>query len=102
MCNLACCRLAGHPGLADRRGEHYLFTRAHEVAQLRAQPTTSLRLHDVHQKLLAARDLASVVRRGLNDLAEPGAPAPTFAHLETWLSLLARAEQLKAATASLK
>ncbi len=102
VCNLACCRLAGHPGLADRRGEHYLFTRAHEVAQLRAQPTTSLRLHDVHQKLLAARDLASVVRRGLNDLAEPGAPAPTFAHLETWLSLLARAEQLKAATASLK
>lgn len=101
VCGLACCRLAGHPGLADRRGEHYLFSRAQEVQQLRAQPTTSLRLHEVHQELLAARDLASVARRGLNDLADPDAPAPTFAHLETWLSLLARAEQLKAAVASI-
>jgi hypothetical protein len=100
VCNLACCRLAGHPGLADRRGEHYLFSRAKEVEQLRAQPTTSLQLHDVHQKLLAARDLASVAKRSLNDLADPDAPAPTFAHLETWLSLLARAEQLKASMAS--
>lgn len=96
VCNLACCRLAGHPGLADRRGEHYLFSRVHEVEQLRAQATSNLRLHDVHQKLLAARDLASVARRGLDDLADADAPAPTFAHLETWLSLLARAEQLKA------
>lgn len=100
VCNLACCRLAGHPGLQDRRGEHYLFSRAHEVEQLRSLPTTNFRLHDVHQRLLAARDLASVARRGLDDLADPDAPSPTFAHLETWLSLLARAEQLRTASAS--
>lgn len=96
VCDLGCCRHAGQPGLEDRRGEHYLFSRAHEVEQLRALPTTNFRLHDVHQKLLAARDLASVARRGLNDLADPEAPAPSFTHLDTWLSLLARAEQLKA------
>lgn len=100
VCNLACCRLAGHPGLTDRRGEHYLFSRVHEVEQLRKQPTSSLRLHDIHQKLLAARDLASVARRSLRDLGDPSAPTPAFAHLETWLSLLARAEQLKAAMAA--
>ncbi len=40
-----------------------------------------------------------VARRGLNDLADPDARAPTFAHLETWLSLLAHVEQLKTAVA---
>ncbi len=32
-------------------------------------------------------------------LADPDAPVPTFAHLETWLSLLAHVEQLKTAVA---
>lgn len=99
VCNLGCCRVAGHAGLVDRRGEHYLFSRVHEVEQLQAQPTSSLRLHEVHQHLLAARDLAAVARRGLKDLGDSEAPAPTFSHLETWLSLLARAEQLKATEA---
>jgi hypothetical protein len=94
VCNLACCRIAGHVGLVDRRGEHYLFTRVNEVERLRAQPTRSLRLHEVHQHLLAARDLGAVARRALLELADANAPAPSFAHLETWLSLLARAEQL--------
>lgn len=94
VCNRACCRIAGHTGLVDRRGEHYLFTRVNEVERLRAQPTRSLRLHEVHQHLLAARDLAGVARRALLELGDANAPAPNFAHLETWLSLLARAEQL--------
>lgn len=99
VCNLPCCRLAGHPGLADRRGEHYLFSRSYEVEQLRHQPTSSLRLHDVHQRLLAARDLAAVARRSLREAAGPKGPVQDFAHLETWLSVLSRAEQLRAAMA---
>jgi len=107
MQGVSLLRPANHPKytggsrLIDRRGEHYLSSRVHEVEQLRAQPTSSLRLHEVHQHLLAARDLAAVARRGLKDLGDSEAPAPTFSHLETWLSLLARAEQLKATEAPL-
>lgn len=53
----------------------------HQVEQLRAQPTTDLRLHDIHQHLLAARNLASVrLRDGARTAFEEGTPTPRPAH----------------------
>jgi hypothetical protein len=92
VCNRPCCRLASQGALVDRRGEHYLFTRADEVSQLRREPTSSIRFNSIHQKVLAARSLAEVARRGLEDVR---GQSPSFHHLETWLGLLSRVQQLR-------
>lgn len=92
VCNHPCCRGTGQAGLADRRQEHYLFTRTREVQHLRDRPTQRLRLHDLYQTLLAARDLATITAAALRATPGPQNP-PTFAHLDTWLGLIARAHQ---------
>ena len=99
VCTHGCCAFSTQDQLVDRRSEHYLYTRVAQVAELREDTTRSYRLHRVHQRLLAARDLASLARKGLKDLDYSATRPPTFAHLDTWLSLLARAEQLAAEAA---
>lgn len=92
VCNHPCCRGIGQTGLADRRQEHYLFTRTCEVQHLRNRPTQRLRLHDLYQSLVAARDLAAVPTTALRASPSRETP-PSFTHLDTWLGLIARAHQ---------
>jgi hypothetical protein len=86
-CTLGCCARTGFDGLTKRRRQHYLWTRCNEVDQIRRKPTPQMRVFHIHDGLVDARDHASVVARAL---AAQGLEAPDFAHLDRWLSLLAR------------
>jgi hypothetical protein len=86
-CTLPCCESKGFEGLADRRRQHYLRVRTSEVGALRRSPTGPMRLHEVHNDLVTARDHADVVRRAL--LARD-VPVPSFDHLDRWLAVLSR------------
>jgi hypothetical protein len=87
ICKELCCRWRGWEGLAKRARPHYLRVRMSEVAALAALPTAEMRVHHVHEGLVRARDDAQVVQRML--AARPGS-APDLAHLERWISVLAR------------
>jgi hypothetical protein len=92
-CELGCCRHRGFEDLPDRRRVHYLFTRDAEVAALRDKPD-ALRLEVVHQQLLGAREHARAVRRAF--FAKQITP-PSFEHLDRWIGLLARQDELREA-----
>jgi len=87
VCNLGCCRYRGFDGLPDRRRQHYLWVRNAEVRELAAQATREFRLEHVNERLVQARETASVVTRAL-EAREIG--APRFDHLDRWTGVLAR------------
>jgi hypothetical protein len=91
-CSLGCCQFRGFEDLASRRRAHYLFTRIAEVDAIASRPET-MRVDAVRSQLAAAREHARVARRVLF-AAEDVAP-PSFEHLDRWLGLLARGEQLR-------
>ncbi len=90
-CKRACCRFRGFEDLADRARPHYLWTREGEVDAMRRLSLPSMRMTHIEGELRAARDVATVVRRTLehHDLK-----VPDFGHLDRWLGLLAREQEL--------
>lgn len=94
-CKRSCCRFRGFENFGERARQHYLWTRQGEVEALRKRPVPAMRMTHVESQLRGARDTALVVRRSLEsrDL-----PAPDFTHLDRWLGLLAREEQLALAS----
>lgn len=88
-CTLGCCRFRALEDLPIRARSHYLFVRRAEVDRMRRLPVSAMRLHEVETQLRSARDLGSMLRRSL-----PEAGLPSFAHLDRWLGLLAREQQL--------
>lgn len=89
VCRLGCCRFRALEDLPGRARAHYLYARRSEVDRLRSMPVAAMRLHEVETQLRAARDLAEVARR-----VAPDAGLPSFEHLDRWLGLLAREQQL--------
>lgn len=87
VCNHSCCQYRGYEDLSARRRQHFLCTRDAEVSEVRKRPTTGLRLDFVREQLRDAQETGRVVRRALFDL---GGAAPTFEHLDRWISLLAQ------------
>lgn len=94
VCNYSCCQYRGYEDLPARRRQHFLCTREAEVSEVRMRATTGLRLDFVREQLRDAQETGRVVRRALFDL---GAAAPTFEHLDRWISLLAQ-EQVNRAS----
>lgn len=90
-CNRACCRFRGFEDLASRARPHYLWTRQSEVATLRSLNLPAIRMTHIESQLRAAKDTAAVVRRAL---VQHEVRAPDFGHLDRWLGLLAREQQL--------
>lgn len=86
-CAHGCCRHGGFDELPDRRRQHYLWVRHHEIGELRARPTAGMRIDLVHEQLRDAREAASVVRRALG---RETLDLPNFSHLERWIGVLAR------------
>lgn len=76
----------GFEDLQDRRRQHYLWVREHEVDELRMKSTRAMRIDLIHEQLVSARELGMRVRRAL---AEDGKP-PSFEHLDRWIGLIAR------------
>lgn len=91
-CSLGCCRFRGFEDLASRRRPHYLFTRIAEVEAIAGRPET-MRVDAVRSQLAAAQEHARVARRVL--FAAKDVVPPSFEHLDRWLGLLARGEQLR-------
>ena len=91
VCRRGCCRFRGLETLVERGRQHYLWTRADEVAALRSTPVPAMRLAQVESDLRTAKETAAVVRRALA-LTTPG--LPSFGHIDRWLRLLAREQQL--------
>lgn len=89
VCSLPCCRFGGFEHLADQRREHYLRVRLDEVDRLQSLPPGPLRLDKIRNDFTGARDHARVVERTLR---ERGIAPPRFAHLETWMGVVARLE----------
>ena len=90
-CSLGCCRFRALGELPERARPHYLYVRRSEVDSMRNLGIAAMRLHQIETQLRAARDLGSTVRRALeNEAASP----VEFAHLDTWLGLLAREQAL--------
>lgn len=89
-CTLGCCRFRAIEGLPARARGHYLHVRRSEVDRMRALPVAAMRLHEAESQLRSARDLAATVRRALPDCGG----LPDFGHLDRWLGLLAREQQL--------
>lgn len=87
VCNHSCCQYRGFEDLAARRRQHFLCTRDAEVREVRNRPTAGLRVDHVRERLRDARETGRVVRRALMNL---GAGAPSFDHLDRWISLLAQ------------
>lgn len=86
-CQHGCCVHRGFEDLAERRRQHYLWTRDAEVRTLRALPTESLRVQAVYEQLRSAREHAQVVRR---TLFAKGMKPPSFEHLDRWIAVLGR------------
>jgi hypothetical protein len=93
-CTLGCCRNAGFESLPDRRRQHYLWVRDHEIRQLRARPTESMRIELVLEQLREARESAQLVRRVLRS---DGTSTPNFEHIERWMAVIARERNVSAA-----
>jgi hypothetical protein len=93
-CALGCCQHRGFEDLADRRREHYLWVRAHEVEVLRDTPTDGLRIDLVHEQLRDAREHGAAVRRAL---ASQTNDVPDFDHIDRWIGVLAHEGGLAAA-----
>jgi hypothetical protein len=94
VCTLGCCEHRGFENLAERRRQHYLWVRHHEIGVLRKRPTDGMRLDLVHEQLRDAREVGSVVRRTLKSL---GSDEPTFDHIDRWIAVLARESKMSAA-----
>jgi hypothetical protein len=90
-CKLSCCRFRGFDDLATRAREHYLWTREAEVEALRKLALPAMRMAHVESQLRSARDLAKVVTRVLD---KQDAKVPELGHLERWLGLLAREQEM--------
>lgn len=86
-CTLGCCEHGGFEELPDRRRTHYLWTRHHEIEELRKSPTSGMREDAVHEQLRDAREDGSVVRRVLAGQTDD---LPSFDHLERWMGVLVR------------
>ncbi len=86
VCSLGCCQHRGFEDLQDRRRQHYLWVREHEVDELRRKSTRAMRIDLIHEQLVSARELGMRVRRAL---AKDGKP-PSFEHLDRWIGLIAR------------
>ena len=86
-CTLGCCEHGGFEELPDRRRTHYLWTRHHEIEELRNSPTLGMREDAVHEQLRDAREEAVVVRRTLAGQTDD---LPAFDHLERWIGVLIR------------
>jgi hypothetical protein len=86
-CELGCCRFSGLADLVDRRRQHYLRVRQHEVAEVARLPSRSSRLEVLHGNLLEAREHGLVVARTLR---ARGVDPPSFEHLDRWLGVLSR------------
>lgn len=86
VCELECCRWRDHEDLGGRCREHYLRVRQDEVAQVQRRPTSAMRLSDLHDELVGARELGLVVARSLR---ERGHEPPSFDHLDRWLAVIA-------------
>jgi hypothetical protein len=93
-CTLGCCRNVGFESLPDRRRQHYLWVRDHEVEELRARPTNSMRVEFILEQLREARENAQLVRRLRRD---EGAGAPNFEHIERWMAVIARERDISVA-----
>lgn len=93
-CDYSCCKYRGFEDLASRRRQHFLCTRDTEVADVRNCPTEGLRRDLVRERLRDAQETARVVRRALIGL---GPAAPSFDHLDRWISLLATEQALPTA-----
>jgi hypothetical protein len=88
-CTLGCCRFRALDELPGRARSHYLYTRRREVDRMRSLSVAAMRLHETETQLRAASDLGSVLRR-----AAPDAGLPRLDHLDRWLGLLGREQQL--------
>ena len=91
ICNHSCCQYRGFEDLAARRRQHFLCTRDAEVASIRGTPTEALRRDLICEQLRDAQEMGRIVRRALMDL---GSEAPTFEHLDRWISLLTQEHSL--------
>lgn len=90
-CTLGCCKHRGFEDLAERRRQHYLWVRSHEVELLRECPTEGMRVDLVYEQLRTAREVGAVVNRTLKAHAvEP----PSFDHIDRWIAVLAREASL--------
>ena len=85
-CELACCQWRDQQELGGRCREHYLRVRQDEVAQVERRPTSAMRLSELHDDLVASRELGLVVSRTLRDR---GHEPPRFDHLDRWLAVIA-------------
>jgi hypothetical protein len=86
-CTLGCCKHRGFENLAERRRQHYLWARSHEVDLLREQPTQALRVDLVYEQLRTAHEVGAVVTRTLR---AHGVEPPSFDHINRWIAVLAR------------
>lgn len=93
-CDLECCRWRDQEALGDRCREHYLRVRQDEVSVVERRPTAALRLSDLHDSLVEARDLAIVVSRTLQRRQQQ---PPSFEHLDRWLAVIATLTEMPAA-----
>jgi hypothetical protein len=91
VCRRGCCRFRGMETLAERGRQHYLWSRTAEVGALRDTPVPAMRLARMEADLRSAKETAAAVRRALA-LETPG--FPSFGHIDRWLGLLAREQQL--------
>jgi hypothetical protein len=92
-CTLGCCRFRALEELPERARSHYLFARRTEVDAMRKLSVAAMRLHQIETQLRSARDLGAVVRRAL-----PDAGLSDLGHIDRWLGLLAREQQLALAS----
>jgi len=92
-CTLECCRFRPATDLPARRRQYLLWSRQHELKSLNGS-TPDVRLHQVHQALLAARSTGDRLRRACIDAEiDP----PKLEHLDCWLSVIARSREIQAA-----
>jgi hypothetical protein len=93
-CTLGCCRNYGFESLPDRRRQHYLWVRDREIKELRARPTSAMRVEFVLDRLRDADENSRLVRRILRS---QGADAPSFEHIERWMAVIERGRALSVA-----
>jgi hypothetical protein len=92
-CSLGCCQHRGFDELPDRRRQHYLWVRQHEVNELRDCPTDATRVDWIHERLRDARGAGRAVRKAL---AGEEDDLPRFEHLDRWIGVLGRETELQA------
>ena len=94
VCELACCSWRDQGELGGRSREHYLRVRQDEVARVERRPTSAMRLSDLYDDFVQARELAIVVSRTLRARGEE---SPNFDHLGRWLAVIATLTEVSAA-----